>query len=241
MPRTVQEIMNRELLTVGPETSAQEARELLSGFAIGAAPVVDESRCLLGLVSVRDLLDATGPVAGHMTRPAMCIGASATVSAAARQLAQSDRHHLVVVDAAGVPVGMVSTLDALRALMDLPAHHPKRFPHWDEGTQTCWTDDWLLEEDNSARAPDGPGVLAIATGHLGEPDALVWAELCSSVRARVRELTTSPEKQQHALARVLCLRGLRFRAAASNDEAVGARILSVLRDRMDHAPPPGAP
>jgi len=233
--------MNRELLTVRPETTAEAARELLKGFAIGAVPVVDDSSRLLGVVSVRDLLDASGPVEEFMTRPPMCVGLSASVSAAARQLAQTDRHHLVVVDGAGVPVGMVSTLDALRALLDLPAHHPSRFPHWDQATEACWTDDWLLEgEENVSQAPDGPGVLALATGHLGETDTIVWAELCGSVRARVRELASSPEKQPHALARVLCLRGLRFRAAASSDEASAARIVSVLRDRIDHTPPPGA-
>jgi hypothetical protein len=240
MPSTVKEIMNRELLTLRPETSAREARELLKDFAVGAAPVVDESHRLLGVVSVRDLLDASGPVAEHMTRPAMCVGISASISTAARQLALSDRHHLVVVDGAGAPVGMVSTLDALRALLDLPAHHPKAFPHWDEATQACWTDDWILEESNVSRAPDGPGVLVLAIGHLGEADAVVWAELCDGVRARARELVTFPEKQSHALARVLCLRNIRFRAAASSDEALSARVLSILRDRIEHAPPPGA-
>lgn len=240
MPSTVKEIMNRELLTVRPETSAREARDLLRGYAIGAAPVVDESHCLLGVVSVRDLLDATGPVAQCMTRPAVCVGSSASISAAARQLALSDRHHLVVVDGAGSPVGMISTLDALRALLDLPARHPKLFPHWDEATQTSWTDDWLLDEDNVMRAPQGPGVLVLTTGHLGETDAIVWAEPCDDVRARARELVRSPKGQSLALARVLCLCGLRFRAAASSDGALAERVASLLRDRIEHAPPPGA-
>lgn len=232
--------MNRELLTLPPEASAAEARELLKRFAVGTAPVVDGSGRLLGIVSVRDLLDASGRVALHMTRPAMCTGMSASISSAARQLAQSDRHHLVIVDGAGAPVGMVSTLDVLRALVDLPARHPKEFPHWDEATQTRWTDDWTLAEDNVIQAPDGPGILVLATGHLGDTDAVVWAELCNSVRGRARELLTFPERQSSALARLLCLRDIRFRAAASSDEALGARVVSILRDRIEHAPPPGA-
>jgi len=240
MPSTVSEIMNRELLTLRPETSAGEARDLLRRFVIGAAPVVDEARGLLGVISVRDLMDANGSVADHMTRPAICIASSASVSAAARQLALGDTHHLIVVDGSGAPVGMVSTLDALRALLELPARHPPRFPHWDEGTRTCWTDDWLLDEDNVTRAPEGPGVLVLTTGHLGETDAVVWAEFCESVRARARELLAFPARQSTALARVLCLRGLRFRAAASSDEALTERVVSTLRDRIDHTPPPGA-
>jgi len=240
MPSTVKEIMNRELLTVRPETSVADARELLGGFAVGAAPVVDESRCLLGVVSVRDLLDASGTVAEHMTRPATCIGVSAPISAAARQLALSDRHHLVVVDAAGAPVGMVSTLDALRALLDLPAHHPKAFPHWDDVTRMCWTDDWILDQENVARAPEGPGVLVLATGHLGETDVVVWAELSDNIRARARELLAHPEKQSNALARVLCLRGLRFRASASSDPALTGRVVSMINEQIANTPPPGS-
>jgi CBS-domain-containing membrane protein len=36
-------------------------------------------------------------------------------------------HHLVVVDAVGVAVGMVSTLDVLRAMLGMEPYRPKAF------------------------------------------------------------------------------------------------------------------
>ena len=113
---------------------------------------------------------------------------------------------------------MVSTLDFLRALLGMPAHHPETFPHWDEATHVSWTDDWTLDEENLRRAPDGPGVLLLVRSNAGDPDEPVWVEASPDVRARLHELTRSPAVQPAALARMLALRGLRFRAATVGDE-----------------------
>jgi len=235
--------MNRELLAIRPELPLEDVRTLLHSFGVGAAPVLDDTRRPLGVVSLRDLVAndrARATASDRMSRPALCVATSTAIDDAARQLAETDMHHFVVVDATGSAVGMVSTLDLLRALVGVPTRHPSSFPHWDEATQVSWTDEWSLEEASYAQAPDGPGVLALSTGHLGERDRLVWVESCANVRARVLELSASPAQQEPALARALALRGLRFRAAVIPDEAARARIAALLRDRLDHVPPPGA-
>ncbi|HXX66849.1 MAG TPA: CBS domain-containing protein [Polyangiaceae bacterium] len=239
MPRTVQEIMNRELLTITPELPAHEARDLLRSFRIGAAPVIDEGRRPLGVVSLRDPLERGGETREHMRRPAPCVPVSMPIEDAARQLARLDAHHLVVVDSAGVVVGMLSSLDALRAMLGLPARHPPTFPHWDHATGVSWTDDWPLEEETAANAPAGAGVLALTIGHLGDPDSIVWVESCANVRERVQRLAGPPTPGEPVLARILALRGLRFRAAAVNDGSAQARIVALLRDRIANAPPSG--
>src|SRR5579883_2651944 len=109
MARTVDEIMNRELLAVRPDMTILEARELLRTFGVGAAPVVDEARRPLGVVSVRNLLDPEGAVQQRMSKPAICVPLSMTVEDAARHLGRTDMHHLVVVDATGAAVGMLSS------------------------------------------------------------------------------------------------------------------------------------
>ena len=70
--------------------------------------------------------------------------------------------------------------------------------------------------------------------------AAIWVEASPDVRARLHELTEAPVRQPTVLARMLALRGLRFRAAAVRDDDSRDGIVALLRDRLDHQPPPGA-
>lgn len=54
---TVDEIMTREVLVVNPKTRARECMTLMSSHKIRHLPVVD-GETLLGVLSIRDLLDA---------------------------------------------------------------------------------------------------------------------------------------------------------------------------------------
>jgi CBS domain-containing protein len=241
MARTVQEIMNREVLAVRPDLPLSEVRTLLRSFHVGAVPVLDETRHPLGVVSLRDVLEGQDGVANdRMTRPAICVEASTSVDEAARRMARSDMHHLVVVDGTGAAAGMLSSVDLLRAVLGMPARHPDAFPHWDEATSATWTDDWALDDENLERAPDGPGILALVRGNEGDADEVVWVEGCADVRRRLLQLIELPLQQEPPLSRVLALRNLRFRAASVRDEAARTRVVTMLRDRLDHLPPPGS-
>lgn len=240
MASRIDEIMNRELLAVVPETPLLAIRELLSTFAIGAVPVVDEQRRPIGMVTIGAVLDARGTAGERMSRPAVCVEGSTSVESAARHLAVADAHHLVVVDSAGVAVGIVSVLDVLRALLGIAAHHPAAFPHWDAGTQSSWTDEWPLDEQHVSHAPDAPGVLVLVRGPVGEADVVVWVEACANLRSRLVGLTTLGSSAVPTLARLLERHDLRFRAAAVRNEADRERISSGLRSDLEHRPPPGA-
>jgi CBS domain-containing protein len=239
MAHSIDEIMNRELLAVRPDLPAREAAELLRSFGVGAAPIVDERRCPLGVVSLRDRLDVDAQVRQVMTRPADCVSVSSTVEAAAEQMARGDRHHLVVVDGTGVAVGMLSTLDVLRALVDSPPRHPATFPHWDAATGCSWTDDWPLDAESCSHAPARPGALLLVTSHRGERGAVVWVEATTDVRARLLAMASQRIEHEHTLQRVLALNGLRFRAARIEESAVRDAIVASLRSRLEHQPPPG--
>jgi len=236
----IDEIMNRELLAVVPETPVQAIRELLRTFAISAVPVVNEDRRPIGMVTAVAVMDGTGTAGDRMCRPATCIEGSTTIESAARQLALADAHHLVVVDGAGVAIGIVSVLDALRAMFGVPAHHPAAFPHWDAATQSSWTDEWPLHERHVSEAPDAAGVLVLVRGLVGETDAVVWVEACTNVRSRLGGLMANGSSQEPALARLLERADLRFRAAAVGNKANRERITSGLRSDLEHRPPPGA-
>ncbi len=211
----------------------------MRSFHVGAVPVIDDAGRPLGVVSLRDLLDVEGAAGERMSKPAMCVTVSATIENSARQLAATDRHHLVVVDGAGVAVGMLSTLDLLRAVLGMPTRHPIAFPHWDETTQASWSNDWPFDEQGCLSAPDAPGFVLVVGGSPGERDAVVWTEQCSSIRARATELVSSPATLPPSLRAQLSRPGLRFRAAVVFDELSRQRIAALLRDRFDHIPPQG--
>jgi CBS domain-containing protein len=230
MALRVSEIMNRELFSVGKEDTVDMALRAVLLLGITGAPVVDEGGKPLGLVSLRDLVaDRPGTTVGErMTQPAATVAAEAPIAAAARRLARTGYHRLIVVDEAGTAVGMVSSLDVIRGLMGLPAPHPASFPHVDRETGLSWSDDRPLEMREIVAAPKGPGVLLLVHGSAGVPETVVWAEATEDIRGRLVEMVTAA--QPGPLGSWLEHDGLRFRAAAVPDKAErGEALATVLR------------
>lgn len=54
----VKDIMTKDPIAISPTYTIQDALLLIQNSKIGALPVVDEDRCLQGIISVRDLLRA---------------------------------------------------------------------------------------------------------------------------------------------------------------------------------------
>ncbi len=240
MTRSIEEIMNRELLVVLAETPIEAIRGLMRTFAIGAVPVVDDERRPVGIVTSTSVFDGSGTAGARMSRPAMCVEGSADIDATARRLVADDVHHLVVVDGAGVAVGIVSVLDVMRAMLGLPAHHPAAFPHWNSATQSSWTDDLPLDAEHASQAPDAAGVLALVRARVGLTDVIVWAEACANVRERVVRMSGTSHPREGPLARLLDRRDLRFRAASVRNDEDRERIAVGIRSDIEHRPPPGA-
>jgi len=238
MAQTVSEIMNREVFSVGPAESVKATREAILALGITGVPVVDEERRPLGLVSLRDLVgEKPGTTAGErMTRPPATVLADARIGEAARRLARTRYHRLIVVDATGYVVGVVSALDIIRGLLGLPAPHPASFPHLDRETGLSWTDDLPLDVDEIQAAPDGPGVLVLLYGGAGVAERVLWAESSQSIRERLTEMFTTA--QPGLLGAWLEHGGLRFRAASAPDPAERAEALSAILHEAAAAPRP---
>jgi len=227
MALTVSEIMNREVFSVGPAESVDATRAAILALGITGVPVVNEEGKPLGLVSLRDLVgERPGTTAGErMTRPPATVPAEVRLGDAARRLARTRYHRLIVVDAGGFVVGMVSALDIIRGLMGLPAPHPASFPHLDRETGLSWTDDLPLELDEIHAAPDGPGVLVILHGGAGVAERVLWAESSESMRHRLKEMLTTV--QPGLLGAWLEHGGLRFHAASAPDPAERSDALTA--------------
>ncbi len=136
--RTVGETMTRQVLTVHPDTPFKAIAELLVGQGIDAAPVVDETGQVLGVVSGADLTcrEETAPTLGQllargrttlaharkarartarqlMSAPARTIGPEAGVCEALAHMHRNGVGRLVVVDG-GRLVGILARSDLLR-------------------------------------------------------------------------------------------------------------------------------
>jgi CBS domain-containing protein len=123
---TVRDIMNPKLLYIRDGDRVSLARRHILEFGITAVPILDETHRPVGIVSLRDLAGDDGETfepKGNVTT----VTDTDSVEAAAKKLAESPYHHLVVVDEKGIAVGMVSAVDFLRSLLGLSPKHPAKF------------------------------------------------------------------------------------------------------------------
>ena len=233
MAERVREIMNPELFHLRPGDSAEDALHGLLAMGITGAPVLDADGRPVGMLSLRELAQRrVGQRAEDvMGRPAATVPDDAAVPEAARRLAETGHHRLAVVDADGKAVGNVSALDALRALLGIPAVHPAAFPHLHAATRLAWTDTRPLVLQELDVAPDGPGLFVISHAGAGRPEHVVWAEASHNVYARLTDILSSPQTDRPILAWWLERGRLRFRAATVDDFEAGRAALHQLLGR----------
>ena len=115
---TVGEVMSRNLLTVDPTASLQEAATLMSDRGVGAALVISNDH-VSGILTERDVLRAVATggvdgthVAAWMTRDPETVDVGESTGQAAAVMIHGGFRHLPVLDGE-TPVGIVS----IRALM----------------------------------------------------------------------------------------------------------------------------
>jgi CBS-domain-containing membrane protein len=125
MQKTVRDVMNPKLLYIRDGDRPSLARRHILSFGITAVPVLDDTHRPVSIVSLRDL-DREGDDVVP-SGPVVTVRDSDTIEDAAKKLAESDFHHFVVVDDKGVAVGMVSSVDFLRALLGMESRHPRSF------------------------------------------------------------------------------------------------------------------
>lgn len=152
----VRDAMTREVVTVGPETSAAEAWGLCRERNIRHLPVVESGR-LVGLVSDRDLRDVSPPrgsqdeentlgwvrVRDIMSTELVTIHPLDTIEHAARDI-YAHKFGCLPVVADGELVGIITSSDMMRTLIELIGAHG--------------TGSWIEVE-----VPNEPGTLAEVT------------------------------------------------------------------------------
>jgi len=122
MNTPVNEYMNRTLVYVQEGDRPDCALRPMLDLGITAVAVLDTNHRPVGMVTLRDLVDKD-----HLTKitePASTVGELSTISIAAQIMGHTGYHHLIVTDGSGKAVGMISSMDVVRAFAGQPPHHP---------------------------------------------------------------------------------------------------------------------
>jgi CBS domain-containing protein len=144
----VRDFMTSDPICVGLSTTPRELARLLTDHAISGVPVVDAQHQVIGVVSRTDLLQwclrgglgfgsqnilqslaeggtgtrveavDLGIVSDFMTTSLITASPDEPVSQVARRMREKHVHRVVVVDAAGRLVGVLTTFDLLCALAE---------------------------------------------------------------------------------------------------------------------------
>jgi CBS-domain-containing membrane protein len=118
----VVDYMSKHLVYLRAGDHPEVARRPMIDLGLTAVPVLDEEHRPVGVVRLRDLADDR--LERRTVSESVCtIPETATIDEAARILLAGDVHHAVVVDAQGCAVGMISSMDVLRALVGAPPKH----------------------------------------------------------------------------------------------------------------------
>jgi predicted transcriptional regulator len=136
----VREYASKTLISVLPETALVDVQRLFDERDISAAPVIDSKHVLRGILSTTDLLriariEMESPRAvarvwppphqvGHVMRTkVITVDEEAPLREAASKMVEHRIHRLVVTQR-GDPVGVLSTRDAMRAILQARVLEP---------------------------------------------------------------------------------------------------------------------
>ena len=120
----VKDIMTKKVYTVEFDASAEEAAWGLTRRRIGSAPVKNRDGELVGILTEGDLVDPAphqwikkeATVGDLMDPEVIAVYEDDAALMAVHELASRNQHRLVVLNAENKLVGIVSTMDVVRAL-----------------------------------------------------------------------------------------------------------------------------
>ena len=120
----VKDIMTKKVYTVDFDASAEEAAWGLTRRQIGAAPVKNRDGELVGILTKGDLVDPEpnqwikkeATVGDLMDPEVIAVYEDDAALLAVHELASRNQHRLVVLNTENKLVGIVSTMDVVRAL-----------------------------------------------------------------------------------------------------------------------------
>lgn len=118
----IEQVMTRNVITISPDCSIQDLKEVLRVKRISGVPVVEGDR-LVGLISIENLIRAlekgeiSARVGDKMTTQVQAVRADESLVSAVNLFARYGYGRFPVVDAEGKLVGILTKGDIVRALL----------------------------------------------------------------------------------------------------------------------------
>jgi CBS domain-containing protein len=113
------DIMTKDVITLDPSLTVEEAADVLIRYRIHGAPVVDQEERLIGMVSLVDLVAKSGSRVRDIMTPDPVTASEDTPLAELAQLMLDEMVRRVPIVRGGRVVGIVSASDFLRAYLEL--------------------------------------------------------------------------------------------------------------------------
>ena len=121
MPMFVKDAMSTVVLTIGPAHTLRQAAQLMAARRLGAAVVLDNDTCGIGILTERDILNSLGAgenpdretAQTHTTSDVVFAAPDWTLDDAADAMVRGGFRHLIVLNDQE-PVGVVSVRDIIR-------------------------------------------------------------------------------------------------------------------------------
>jgi CBS domain-containing protein/anti-sigma regulatory factor (Ser/Thr protein kinase) len=119
----IEEVMRKNVITVTPETTIRQLKEILRINRISGAPVLDDGR-LVGIVSIEDLIKALEageldvPVGQRMTQQLITVLEKASIVEAIKKFSRFHIGRLLVVNEKGDLTGILTGSDITRGLLE---------------------------------------------------------------------------------------------------------------------------
>jgi len=120
---SIEEVMRKNVITVTPETTIRELKEIMKTNRISGVPVIEDGR-LAGVASIEDLIkaledgDLDVPVGRRMTRQVITVLEKSSIVEALKKFSRYGVGRLPVVDDQGKRTGILTGSDITRGLLE---------------------------------------------------------------------------------------------------------------------------
>jgi len=120
---TIENVMRKDVITVSPDTTIKQLKEIMKTNRISGVPVLDGGR-LIGVASIEDLIKALEageldlPVSQRMTRQLITVMEKESIVEAIKKFSQFHVGRLLVVNEQGDLTGILTGSDITRGLLE---------------------------------------------------------------------------------------------------------------------------
>ena len=226
--KTAADVMNRTGFFAKPsDTIAVLVREM-GERGLGSIVVLDRKARPLGVATSAEVECCydVDELIERLRKPAVCMDQHTDLDMAARTLALHPSSCLVLVDASGAAVGMLTPLELLRGVLGVTAAHGGAPLH---DRDVNWEQAELLELSAAHRAPDAPGIILLSPGLDSTAKRVVWAEATENMRERLDQMLRSPQQDPRLESIIEAYpRYVRFRCLTIHDAGLREQLANAL-------------